>query len=291
MEHTPVLLRESLEYLAIRAEGVYVDATAGLGGHTAAIAERLGTGRVIALDRDADSLELARARCAALADRITFVQSSFAEFSSTLDSLSLPRVDGILADLGVSRYQLTSPERGFSLQAAGPLDMRMDRRQSLTAAAIVNHYPEREIARILEELGEERRRLAEKIARALVRARPIADTAHLARVVASAVPRTGRLHPATRVFQALRMAVNDEPGQLDALLEQAPWRLKAGGRMVVIAFQSLDDRKVKQRFRELARGGGFRILTRHVVKPGEEEVRSNPASRSAVLRALERTGE
>ncbi|MCX7602868.1 MAG: 16S rRNA (cytosine(1402)-N(4))-methyltransferase RsmH [Bryobacteraceae bacterium] len=291
MEHTPVLLRESLEYLAIRADGVYVDATAGLGGHTAAIAARLETGRVIALDRDADSLELARARCAALADRITFVQSSFAEFSSTLDSLSLPRVDGILADLGVSRYQLTSPERGFSLQAAGPLDMRMDRRQSLTAAAIVNHYPEREIARILEELGEERRRLAEKIARALVRARPIADTAHLARVVASAVPRTGRLHPATRVFQALRMAVNDEPGQLDALLEQAPWRLKAGGRMVVIAFQSLDDRKVKQRFRELARGGGFRILTRHVVKPGEEEVRSNPASRSAVLRALERTGE
>ncbi|MGC8759487.1 MAG: 16S rRNA (cytosine(1402)-N(4))-methyltransferase RsmH [Bryobacteraceae bacterium] len=291
MEHTPVLLRESLEYLAIRPDGVYVDVTTGLGGHTAAIAGRLTTGRVIALDRDADSLELARARLAAHGSKITFVRSSFAEFSSTLDSLSLPRVDGILADLGVSRYQLTSPERGFSLQEAGPLDMRMDRRQSLTAAAIVNHYPEREIARIIEELGEERRRLAEKIARALVRARPIADTAHLARVVASVAPRTGRLHPATRVFQALRMAVNDEPGQLDALLEQAPWRLAPGGRMVVIAFQSLDDRKVKQRFRDLARQGGFRILTRHVVKPGVEEIRSNPASRSAVLRALERTAE
>jgi 16S rRNA (cytosine1402-N4)-methyltransferase len=291
MEHTPVLLRESLEYLAIRPGGVYVDATAGLGGHTAAIAERLETGRVIALDRDAESLELARRRCAPLAGKIIFLQSSFAEFSSTLDSLSLARVDGILADLGVSRYQLTSPERGFSLQAAGPLDMRMDKRQSLTAAAIVNQYPEREIARIIEQLGEERRKLAERIARALVRARPIADTAQLARVVASVAPRTGKIHPATRVFQALRMAVNDEPGQLDALLRQAPGRLAPGGRFVVIAFHSLDDRKVKQRFRDLARQGGYRILTRHVVKPGEEEKRANPASRSAVLRALERTGE
>jgi 16S rRNA (cytosine1402-N4)-methyltransferase len=291
MEHTPVMLSESLEYLAVRADGVYVDCTCGLGGHTAAIAERLESGRVIALDRDAESLEMARQRCAPWAERIIFAQSSFSGLWSTLDSLQLRHVDGILADLGVSRYQLTSPERGFSLQAAGPLDMRMDRRQSLTAAAIVNHYSERELARIIEELGEERRRLAEKIARALVRARPVADTAQLARVVASAVPRTGRIHPATRVFQALRMAVNDEPGELDALLEQAPGRLGPGGRMVVIAFQSLDDRKVKQRFRDLARQGGFRILTRHVVRPGEAEKRANPASRSAVLRALERIGE
>lgn len=285
------MLRESLEFLAVRPDGVYVDCTCGLGGHTAAIAERLVTGRVIALDRDLDSLAQARGRCAPWAERIVFAQSSFSGLSSTLDSLQVAHADGILADLGVSRYQLTSPERGFSLQAAGPLDMRMDRRQSLTAAAIVNHYSERELARIIEELGEERRRLAEKIARALVRARPIADTAQLARVVASAAPRTGRIHPATRVFQALRMAVNDEPGELDALLEQAPGRLGRGGRLVVIAFQSLDDRKVKQRFRELARAGGFRLLTRHVVRPGEEERRANPASRSAVLRALERTGE
>lgn len=291
MEHTPVLLRETLEWLSVRPEGVYVDCTAGLGGHTAAIAERLKTGCVVALDRDMESLEAARARCAAWAGRIRFVQSSFSELSSTLDSLLLAHVDGILADLGVSRYQLTSPERGFSLQTAGPLDMRMDRRQSLTAAAIVNHYPERELARIFEELGEERRRLAENIARAVVRARPIAETAQLARVVASVAPRTGRIHPATRVFQALRMAVNDEPGQLDALLGQAPGRLKPGGRLVVIAFHSLDDRKVKRRFRELARRGGYRILTRHVVRPGEAERRANPASRSAVLRALERAGE
>lgn len=291
MEHTPVLLRESLEYLAVRPDGVYVDCTCGLGGHTAAIAARLETGHVIALDRDAESLEQARGRCAPHAERIVFAQSSFSGLSSTLDSLHLAHVDGILADLGVSRYQLTSPERGFSLQAAGPLDMRMDRRQSLTAAAIVNHYSERELARIFEELGEERRRLAEKIARAVVRARPVADTAHLARVVASVAPRAARIHPATRVFQALRMAVNDEPGELDALLGQAPGRLKPGGRMVVIAFQSLDDRKVKQRFRELAREGGFQVLTRHVVRPGEEEKRANPASRSAVLRALERMRE
>lgn len=291
MEHTPVLLRETLAWLSVRPEGVYVDCTAGLGGHTAAIAERLETGCVVALDRDMESLEAARARCAAWAGRIRFVQSSFSELSSTLDSLLLAHVDGILADLGVSRYQLTSPERGFSLQTAGPLDMRMDRRQSLTAAAIVNHYPERELARIFEELGEERRRLAEKTARAVVRARPITDTAQLAHVVASVAPRTGRIHPATRVFQALRMAVNDEPGQLDALLGQAPGRLKPGGRMVVIAFHSLDDRKVKRRFRELAREGGYRILTRHVVRPGEAERRANPASRSAVLRAVERAGE
>lgn len=291
MEHTPVLLRESLEFLAVRPDGVYADCTCGLGGHTAAIAAQLETGRVIALDRDAESLEQARGRCAPWRERIVFVQSSFSDLSSTLDSLGLPHVDGILADLGVSRYQLTSPERGFSLQAAGPLDMRMDRRQSLTAAAIVNHYSERELARIFEELGEERRRLAEKIARAVVRARPVADTAHLARVVASVAPRAARIHPATRVFQALRMAVNDEPGQLDALLAQAPERLAPGGRMVVIAFQSLDDRKVKLRFRELARQGGFRVLTRHVVRPGDEEKRANPASRSAVLRALERLRE
>lgn len=287
MEHIPVLLRESLEYLAIRPGGVYVDCTTGLGGHTAAIAARLTTGRVIALDRDAGSLELARARCAAWAGRIRFEQRAFSELARTLKGLGAPAVDGMLADLGVSRWQLTAPERGFTLQQAGPLDMRMDQRQSLTAAAIVNHYSEREIARLIEELGEERRRLAEKIARALVRARPVRDTAQLAQVVASVVPRTGRIHPATRVFQALRMVVNDEQRELDALLEQAPGCLAPGARLVVIAFHSLDDRKVKEAFRELARRGRARILTRHVVKPGAEEKKMNPASRSAVLRAVE----
>lgn len=287
MEHYPVLLNEALEYLALRADGVYVDMTAGLGGHTGAIARRLTSGRVISLDRDGDSLELARQNTADCAERITFQQSAFSKLSRTLAELGVGKVDGILADLGVSRMQLTSGERGFSLLQAGPLDMRMDRRQELTAADIVNRATERELSQLFRELGEERGHLAEKIARALVRARPVRDTGHLASVVASVVPRTGKLHPATRVFQALRMAVNDEPGELDALLTQAPECLAPGGRWVMIAFQSLDDRKVKQAFRELDRQGRAKVLTKHVVKPGATETRENPASRSAVLRALE----
>lgn len=287
MEHYSVLLNEALEYLALRADGVYVDMTAGLGGHTGAMARRLTTGRVIALDRDGDSLELARQNTLDCAERITFRQSAFSDLGRTLQELGVGKVDGILADLGVSRMQLTSGERGFSLQQTGPLDMRMDRRQEVTAADIVNRATERELSQLFRELGEERGHLAEKIARALVRARPVRDTGHLASVVASVVPRTGKLHPATRVFQALRMAVNDEPGELDALLRQAPECLAPGGRWVVIAFQSLDDRKVKQAFRELGRAGRAKVLTKHVVKPGAAETRENPASRSAVLRALE----
>jgi len=287
MAHYPVLLNESLEMLAVRADGTYVDCTAGLGGHTGAIARRLTTGRVISLDRDAESLTLAQAATQDCADRITYRQSAFSQLRETLSSLGVERVDGILADLGVSRMQLTSPERGFTLQQAGPLDMRMDRGQELTAADIVNRATERELSGLIVEFGEERKHLAEKIARALVRARPVRDTGQLAQIVASVVPRIGKLHPATRVFQALRMAVNDEPGELDALLAQAPECLAAGGRWVVIAFQSLDDRKVKLAFRELGRQGRVQILTKHVVKPGARETRENPASRSAVLRALE----
>ncbi len=287
MEHFPVMLEESLERLAIRPDGQYGDLTAGLGGHTGAIARRLTTGRVISLDRDGESLELARRNCADCADRIVFRQSAFSGLSETLHSLGIGRLDGILADLGVSRMQLTSPGRGFTFMQAGPLDMRMDRRQEITAADVVNRSSERELSQVFINLGEERRHPAEKIARALVRARPIRDTGHLAEVVRSVVPRSGKLHPATRVFQALRMAVNDEQGELDALLEQAPAWLAPGGRFVVIAFQSLDDRKVKTVFRELGRQSRARILTKHVVRPSEEETRKNPASSSAVLRALE----
>jgi 16S rRNA (cytosine1402-N4)-methyltransferase len=187
--------------------------------------------------------------------------------------------------------QLTSYERGFSLMNAGPLDMRMDRQTERTAADIVNRATEKELARLFIEFGEERGKQAELIARALVRARPIRDTRQLAEIVASAVPRTGKLHPATRVFQALRMAVNDEPGELEALLKLAPGLLKPGGRWVVISFQSLDDRKVKNAFRELGRAGVAKVLTKHVIRPGAEEVRRNPAARSAVLRALEMGGD
>lgn len=278
--------REALEYLAPRPGGVYVDTTCGLGGHTLRLAE-LG-GRVISLDRDAESLEKAKARAgdAGLLGRITFRQSRFSQLAETLEAVGEGPVDGILSDLGVSRWQLTDAGRGFTFQEAGPLDMRMDRGQELTAADLVNRATELELSDWFYHYAEERR-APRKIAKALVRARPIRDTRHLADVVASAVPRTGKLHPATRVFQALRMVVNAEPEELDALLAQGLRWLKPGGRWVVIAFQSLDDRKVKQAFREFGRQGLAEVLTRHVVRPAEDEVRENAASRSAVLRALE----
>ena len=279
------MLGEALEFLAIRPEGVYLDATAGLGGHTRAIAERLTTGLVIASDRDAESLERARQNTASVAARIRYHHGSFADVRRALEASALERVDGLLADLGVSRYQLTEPERGFSLMAAGPLDMRLDRSRGMTAAELANTMGERELADLLYYLGEDWR--ARRIARAIVRARPIRDTLHLARVVEQAVPRTGRLHPATQCFLALRRAVNREAEELDALLSTAPGLVASGGRIVVVTFMSLEDRVVKQAFRQLAREGRARLLTKHVLKPGKEEVASNPASRSAKLRAVE----
>ncbi|MGH9611416.1 MAG: 16S rRNA (cytosine(1402)-N(4))-methyltransferase RsmH [Bryobacteraceae bacterium] len=283
--HYPVLLKESLEYLAIRPEGIYVDATAGLGGHAGAIARRLDTGFLIACDRDAESLEMARANTADAAGRIRFFHGSFSRLAEALAENGVEAVDGVLADLGVSRYQLSSGERGFSLMEDGPLDMRMDRSQELTASELVNQLPEKSLADLIYELGEERR--SRRIARALVRARPILTTGRLAEVVETAVPRTGRLHPATQTFMALRLKVNAELEELGELLRIAPERLKTGGRFVVVTFMSLEDRRVKQRFQELGRAGRARILTKHVVRPEAEEIRENPASRSAKLRAME----
>jgi 16S rRNA (cytosine1402-N4)-methyltransferase len=197
----------------------------------------------------------------------------------------LTQVDGLLADLGVSRYQLTEGERGFSLMADGPLDMRMDRSQGQTAADIVNYESEKQLADLIFQLGEERR--SRRIARAIVRARPIKTTGQLAKLIESAVPRTGKLHPATQTFMALRIAVNQENEELDALLAAIPKLVKPGGRAVLLTFMSLEDRKVKQSFQALAREGLVNILTRHVVRPTEEEVRDNPPSRSAKLRAVE----
>lgn len=283
--HIPVMLNESLEYLAVRPDGTYADVTAGLGGHTGAIAARLESGRVMALDRDAESLEQAKQNTLAVADRIRYGQARFAELRQALAGWGLETVDGILADLGVSRYQLTEPERGFSLAAAGPLDMRMDRAQPLTAGELVNTADERALADLIYQLGEEGR--SRQITRAIVRARPLRDTLHLARVIEGAAPRTGRLHPATRTFMALRRAVNRETEELDALLETAPGVVASGGRMVVITFMSLEDRQVKEAFRRLAQQGRARLLTKHVVKPSEEELQTNPAARSAKLRAVE----
>ena len=283
--HFSVMAEESLSLLAVRPDGVYLDATAGLGGHAGLIAQRLTTGLVIANYRDAQSLELARRNTAEWAGRIRFHGGPFGELAEAVAEAGFEKVDGLLADLGVSRYQLTAPERGFSFMADGPLDMRMDQSTGMTAADLVNHTAEKALADLIFQLGEERR--ARKVARAIVRARPIRSTLHLAGVVERAVPRTGRLHPATRTFMALRMAVNDEPGELDRLLEIGPELLNSGGRMVVISFMSIDDRKVKQKFRALAREGRAAILTKHPLQPSEEETSQNPASRSAKLRALE----
>jgi len=279
--HYPVMLAETLEYLAIRPDGFYLDCTAGLGGHTRAIAERLTRGgRLVSSDRDTQSLEMARRNAADFADRIEFQQSAFSE-------LNLEGLDGLLADLGTSRFQLTDAERGFSFLSDGPLDMRMDQSRGMTAADLVNHSAEKAIAGWLHQLGEERR--ARKIARAIVRARPLRSTLHLAGVVEAAVPRTGPIHPATRTFQALRMVVNRELEEIGALLEAAPRMVGPGGRIVIISFHSGEDRLVKESFRELARTGRASLLTKKPVVPGDRETAENPPSRSAKLRAVEMT--
>src|ERR1022692_1119931 len=283
--HFPVMAAEAIEMLAVRPEGIYLDATAGLGGHTALIAQRLTTGMVVANDRDAESLDMARSNTAEWAARIRFHHGSFATLPDALAEAGFAKADGLLADLGVSRYQLTDTERGFSFLTDGPLDMRMDRSTGMTAADLVNHTAEKALADLIYQLGEERR--ARKVARAIVRARAIRSTLHLADVVERAVPRTGRLHPATKTFMALRMAVNDETHELERLLEIGPELLKSGGRMVVISFMSSDDRAVKEKFKALGQAGRVRILTKHPLQPSDEESASNPASRSAKLRALE----
>jgi 16S rRNA (cytosine1402-N4)-methyltransferase len=283
--HVSVMPAETLELLAVKPDGVYLDCTTGLGGHTRLIAERLATGSVIANDRDARALAMARENAAAVADRICFHYGGFGSLGEAVTQAGFSKVDGLLADLGVSMMQLKEPSRGFSFQQDGPLDMRMDPTRGETADDLVNHSDEKQLADLIYQFGEERR--ARRIARAIVRARPIRSTLHLADVVLRAVPRTGRLHPATKTFQALRMVVNDEAGELRRLLETGPELVKSGGRMVVISFMSIDDRAVKEKFRALGREGRAKILTKHPLTPGDAESAANPASRSARLRAIE----
>jgi 16S rRNA (cytosine1402-N4)-methyltransferase len=289
MLHTPVMLRECLEYLAVRPDGIFLDATCGMGGHTGAIARQLTTGFVLSCDRDAESLALAKENTLDCADRIRFRQASFSQLGAAVTAEGLQsgftQVTGLLVDLGVSKYQLTSSERGFSLMTDGALDMRMDRGQERSAYDIVNYESEKELADLIYQLGEERR--SRRIASAIVRARPIHTTGQLAKLIEQAVPRTGKIHPATQTFMALRIAVNEENEELEALLEAIPTLVKPGGRVVVLTFMSLEDRRVKQGFQAMARDGKVRILTRHVVRPAEDEIRDNAPSRSAKLRALE----
>jgi len=289
--HVSVLLKEATDFLDIRRGGTYIDATVGLGGHSEAIARRLGPqGRLIGFDKDLQALAIARRRLAAippeLAPEITLIHASFAELGRRIPMNS---VDGLLADIGLSSLQLADPARGFSFQAEGPLDMRMDPHGERTADQVVNHMREEELANVIYEFGEERR--SRRIARAIVRARPIRTTAHLAQVISAALRsmKPDRIHPATRTFQAIRIFVNRELEELEALLEAAPAVVRAGGRLVVISFHSLEDRMVKDAMRAGAQRGFYRLLTKKPVTATEKEVRSNPRSRSAKLRAAERT--
>ena len=311
--HVSVLLKEAIDFLAVKRGGTYLDATVGLGGHSYEIAKRRGApGHLIGFDKDAAALERARAvlgsqfsvpsqgaeerqasgvgtgadaRCS-----ITLIHGSFAEVGERIAPASL---DGLLADLGVSSLQLSDPARGFSFQAEGPLDMRMNLMSGETAEQVVNHIDERELADVIYEFGEERR--SRRIARAIVRSRPISTTTQLVEVVAAAARsmklgrhKYDRIHPATKTFQALRIFVNRELDDLKALLEAAPRVLKPGGRLVVISFHSLEDRIVKDALREGAKQGLYQLLTKKPVTASEEEIERNQRSRSAKMRAAER---
>jgi len=292
-QHVPVLLEESLNFLNVRAGGVVVDCTLGFGGHSLAIAKRLGgSGRLICFDRDEQAMELAKARLAGLASElggemptVEFVGRPFSEIAEVISPGTL---DGLLADFGVSSMQLDEAHRGFSFRSEGPLDMRMDTRSGLTAEQVVNQADEEDLANLIYEFGEERR--SRRIARAIVRARPLSTTAELARVISAVAPpiKGEHLHPATKTFQALRIRVNDELGEIQTLLKSAGSLLKPGGRVVMISFHSLEDRLVKDSFRESARLGELEILTKKPVTAVEQESLRNPRSRSAKLRAAER---
>jgi 16S rRNA (cytosine1402-N4)-methyltransferase len=292
--HVPVLLQTAIRYLNVQAGGTYVDATLGYAGHASEIARRLGpAGKLIGFDRDPAALELARQKLAALAEELgaamPAVELHGVEFSQAGEALAGRRVDGLLADFGVSSMHLDQAERGFSFQAEGPLDMRMNPRQGVTAEQVVNQMGEKDLADLIYEFGEERR--SRRIARAIVRGRPVTTTAQLARIVAAAAPamKGERIHPATRTFQALRIYVNAELSEIDALLLAAPGLLKPGGRLVLISFHSLEDRRVKDALREGARQGVWEVLTRKPETAEAEETDRNPRARSAKLRAAERS--
>jgi 16S rRNA (cytosine1402-N4)-methyltransferase len=282
------MLDEVLEWLRVKADGTYIDGTLGAGGHSEAIATRLTSGRLISLDRDEQALELARERLKSFGAKVTLVRSPLSRIAEVVQELGIPPVDGVLADLGVSSMQLDQPGRGFSFRQAGPLDMRMHAGDELTADEIVNRWPEKELADLLYREADEHD--SRRIARAIVRARPIRDTAHLATTVAGVRKAWGRqrLHPATKTFLALRIAVNRELEELGQFLSRTPATLNLGGRVVILSYHSREDRLVKEAFRQHEREGTLRVLTKHVVQPGEEETERNPRSRSAKLRCAER---
>jgi 16S rRNA (cytosine1402-N4)-methyltransferase len=279
--HIPVLSQEVIEGLAVRAGGHYLDATVGGGGHSRLILEAFPDVKLTAIDQDEDALKAAQKNLAEFGERVEFIHTNFANFQFPANSY-----DGILADLGVSSYHLDQPERGFSFRHTANLDMRMNRQGSLTAGDVINEWEEKELADIFFKYGEER--LSRKIARRIVEKRPFHTTTELAEAIAFSVPpkyRHGRIHPATRVFQALRIVVNNELGVLETLIEKAPPALVAGGRIAIISFHSLEDRLVKHGLRNSPL---LKVLTKKPITAKEEEIENNVRSRSAKLRIAER---
>ena len=306
-EHVSVLLEECIEQLNIRPDGIYLDGTLGLGGHSAAIASRLESGRLIGIDRDETALERAGERLKEFGSRVILVHGSFGTLDEILDELGIPAVDGMLFDLGVSSPQLDEAERGFSYRLDAPLDMRMDRTQGKSAWDVVNSYDEAELSRIFFVYGEER--YARRISAAIVQRRreaPIDTTLQLAEIIRSAMPSAAlreKQHPAKRCFQAIRIEVNNELGEVEQMMRTAPDRLNRGGRLCVISFHSLEDRIVKQAIAAREHGCtcpreapvctcGFRqtlkTITRKPILPTREECAENPRARSAKLRVAER---
>ncbi len=305
--HRPVLLDECIEGLNIRPDGIYLDGTLGRGGHSRRIAERLDAGRLICVDRDQAALDAAEDKLSGVRERVTLVHNNFDRLDEILDELGIAGVDGMLFDLGVSSPQLDDASRGFSYRTDAPLDMRMDRDDTLTARAVVNEWPQEELRRILYQYGEER--YAPAIAGAIVRARdkrPIETTLELVEIIKSAMPPQAlreKQHPAKRSFQAIRIAVNDELGAVDRMLQAAVPRLNPGGRLCVISFHSLEDRIVKNGLAAFAKGctcppdfpvcvcgkkPSVRLVNRKPIVSGAEELEFNPRARSAKLRIAEK---
>ncbi len=309
--HTSVLLEPSLDHLAVRPDGIYVDGTLGGGGHSFHIAERLASGgRLIGIDRDEEAIRAASERLSPYRDRVTIVKDNYGNIRDVLNSLEIPGVDGILLDLGVSSHQLDTAERGFSYMADAPLDMRMDQEEQKTARDIVNEYSEEELYRMIRDYGEDR--FARSIARRITKEReqePIETTGQLVRLIEQAIPRkvqkTGG-HPAKRTFQALRIELNRELTILDEVIDTMIDCLNPGGRLCIITFHSLEDRIVKGRFRTAedpcicpknfpvcvcGRKSKGRVVTRKPVLPSEQEMEENPRAKSAKLRVFEKTEE
>lgn len=305
--HRSVLLDECMEGLNIQPDGIYVDGTAGGGGHSSEIATRLDRGRLIAIDQDETAVAVASERLARFGDRATVVRSNFCEVADVCRNLGIEGIDGLLLDLGVSSHQLDTPERGFSYNADAPLDMRMDKRKSLSAYEVVNTYEEARLRKILFEYGEER--FSAAIAAAIVRERekhPIESTAQLSHLIKYAMPpaaREGGHHPAKRSFQAIRIEVNAELDVIEPAIRDAVSLLRSGGRVAIITFHSLEDRIVKQTFADLARGCDcpkslpicvcgkkpvLRLVNKKPILPSAEELAENPRSRSAKLRVAEK---